>query len=484
MKVFNTLSRKEEVFDAVAPVKMYVCGVTPYDDCHLGHAMSYTVFDTVRRYLEYRGYQVRHVQNFTDVDDKIIDRAAHKGISIAELTAHYISRYFEDMDALNIQRAQVYPRATEEIPKMQEVIQVLIQKGHAYPVEGSVYFRVGRFHNYGRLSGRDISQMEPAGPPEPGKESPHDFALWKASKPGEPSWESPWGNGRPGWHIECTAMAIKYLGASLDIHGGGRDLIFPHHENEIAQSESFTGIQPFARYWMHNGMVQVGEQKMSKSLGNLVTVRGLLERYSPDAIRLLVLGTHYRNPLTYTDAAVESAEKGVERLRLTAQRIGGYGSELDAVPYRQDFIEAMDADFNTPQAIAVLFELAREINKASEDNHSTSQAQVMLKTMAGVLGLTLKEREEPIDILRLTELVTSLSTRLDAANQEELSREIKAASGNGAGETVNRLVEARRKLRSVKQWQLADAIRSGLTEIGISLEDTPQGTIWRRKKQI
>ncbi|MBI2958403.1 MAG: cysteine--tRNA ligase, partial [Chloroflexi bacterium] len=257
MKVFSTLSRQKEEFTPGSPVKMYVCGVTPYDDCHLGHALSYSTFDTVKRYLEFRGFKVKHVQNITDVDDKIIDRARLRKVSIGELSSRYIASYFEDMDRLNIRRADIYPRATEEIPKMIEVIGGLVEKGHAYEGAGSVYFRVSRFPGYGKLSGRDPSQMEPSGTQEPGKESHLDFALWKAAKPGEPWWESPWGKGRPGWHIECTAMSIRHLGAALDIHGGGRDLIFPHHENEIAQSESYTGASPFARYWLHNGMVQV-----------------------------------------------------------------------------------------------------------------------------------------------------------------------------------------------------------------------------------
>ncbi|MEW6033467.1 MAG: cysteine--tRNA ligase [Chloroflexota bacterium] len=487
MKVYSTLSRQKEEFTAGDTVRMYVCGVTPWDECHLGHAMSYTVFDLIRRYLEFRGYKVTHVQNFTDVDDKIINRAQVLGIPTTELTSRLIERYFTDMDALNIRRAHVYPRATEEIPKMLEVIQALMEKGYAYEAHGSVYFRVSRCPSYGKLSGRDPSQMEPGAPSsaEPGKESHLDFALWKASKPGEPSWDSPWDKGRPGWHIECTAMSIRYLGETLDIHGGGRDLIFPHHENEIAQSESYTGAVPFVRYWLHNGMVQIGEEKMSKSLGNMVTVRELLQRYTPDAIRLLIVSSHYRNPLTYSEAGLEAAEKGMERLRQAAQRGSkAEGATLDAAPFRQKFIEAMDDDFNTPQAMAVMFDLVREINRAAEEGASMAAAQATLRELTGVLGLSLAEPEVTVDTERLHQLMDSVAEGLRSAGQEELSRELDsaAAAAHSHTEAIAKLVEARRRLRSARQWQLADSIRSRLVELGITLEDTPQGTVWRCRK--
>ncbi len=318
MKVYNTLSgQKEEFLPQGDEVKMYVCGVTPYDHCHLGHAMSYIIFDVIRRYLRFRGYKVKYVQNITDIDDKIIDRANKLGISPRELAEKYTNSYFEDMDALNIERADVYPRATGEIPKIIEVIQGLVDKGYAYPAGGSVYFRVRKVADYGKLSHRSLESMRAAegamGSEE--KEDAMDFALWKASKPGEPWWESPWGEGRPGWHIECSAMSLKYLGDTLDIHGGGQDLIFPHHENEIAQSESFTGKKPFVKYWLHNGLVQLGEDKMSKSLGNLITIKEALEKYSPDAIRIFILSSHYRSPLKYSEEGLEAAERGAERLR-------------------------------------------------------------------------------------------------------------------------------------------------------------------------
>ena len=334
MKVFNTLSgQKEEFLLQGDEVKMYVCGVTPYSDAHLGHAMSYIIFDAIRRYLQFRDYKVKYVQNITDIDDKIIDRANQLGISARELADKYTDSYFADIDALNIGRADIYPRATEEIPKIIEVIQGLIDKGYAYPANGSVYFRVRNVSDYGKLGHRSLESMIAGAriEAEEEKEHPMDFVLWKASKPGEPSWESPWGNGRPGWHIECSAMSIKYLGDTLDIHGGGQDLIFPHHENEIAQSESFTGKKPFVKYWLHNGLVQLGEEKMSKSLGNLITIKEALERYSADAIRLFVLSSHYRSPLTYSEEALEAVEKGAERLTRVTLRddpTGGIGKLL------------------------------------------------------------------------------------------------------------------------------------------------------------
>ena len=452
MKVFNTLSgQKEEFLPQGDVVKMYVCGVTPYDDCHIGHAMSYIIFDVIKRYLQFRGYKVKYVQNITDIDDKIIDRANQLGISTRELAERFTDRYFADMDALNIGRADIYPRATEEIPKIIEVIQGLIDKGYAYPAQGSVYFRVRNVADYGKLSHRSLESMM-AGEGVLGgeeKESPMDFVLWKASKPGEPSWQSPWGQGRPGWHIECSAMSLKYLGDTLDIHGGGQDLVFPHHENEIAQSESFTGTIPFVRYWLHNGLVQLGEDKMSKSLGNLITIKEALEKYSADAIRIFILSSHYRSPLTYSEEGLEAAEKGADRLRQAAHGEGRgekVGGKVDARPYRQRFIGAMDDDFNTAQAIATLFDLAREINRADESGLETLEGRGVLMELANILGLTLKLPQKP---------------SLDAEPLLEL------------------LISIRNQLREAQQWQLADDIRAKLGELGIALEDTPQGTVWK-----
>jgi cysteinyl-tRNA synthetase len=460
MKVFNTLSGKKEEFSpqpskVKGEVRMYVCGVTPYDDCHIGHAMSYIIFDVVRRYLRYKKYKVKYVQNVTDIDDKIIDRATKLGIAPAELAQKYTDSYFEDMKALNVEPADIYPRATEEIPKIIEVIKTLVDKDYAYPSGGSVYFRVRNFPDYGGLAHRNLAEVmsESRFEPGEGKEHPMDFALWKASKPGEPSWESPWGEGRPGWHIECSAMSLKYLGDTLDIHGGGQDLIFPHHQNEIAQSESFSGKKPFVKYWLHNGLVQLGEEKMSKSLGNLITIKQALERYSPDAIRIFVLSSHYRSPLTYSEEALGAAEGGAERLQRAVSRddTGGKGEALDAEPYRKQFIEAMDDDFNTPQALAVLFDLARVINQAGDSGVGFSQAKEVLSGLAqDVLGLTLK----PVELIE---------------PQEEA--------------TIKKLVEEREKLRGEKKWQEADKIRAKLDEMGVTLEDTPEGTVIRAKRK-
>ena len=318
MKITSTLSgQKEEFIPQGDEVKMYVCGITPQSEAHIGHAMSYINFDAIRRYLRFRGYKVKCVQNFTDIDDKIINKAAALGISISELAEKNMAAFMQDMDALNVSRMDLYPRATQEVPKIIEMVQGLVDKGFAYPAEGSVYFRVTKLADYGKLAHRTLDQMMAGARIEPGdeKENPMDFVIWKAAKPGEPSWDSPWGMGRPGWHIECSAMSLKYLGETLDIHGGGADLIFPHHENEIAQSESFTGKKPFVKYWMHNGLLRLGEEKMSKSLGNIISIKQALGKYSSDGIRIFMLSSHYRSPLTYTPEAVDAAENGADRLR-------------------------------------------------------------------------------------------------------------------------------------------------------------------------
>lgn len=460
MKLVNTLTRQEEEFVPLGDtVLMYVCGVTPYDENHIGHAMSYIVFDVLRRYLEYRGYRVRHVQNFTDIDDRIIARAARLGIDEAELAQRYIDRYFEDMRALNILPAHEYPRATQEIAEMIRMIEGLVEKGYAYvaPAQaesghGDVYYRVERKRDYGKLSGRSLEDMVAGARVEPGegKENPMDFALWKSAKAGEPAWDSPWGPGRPGWHIECSAMSLKYLGEQIDIHGGGEDLIFPHHENEIAQTEAFTGKEPFVRYWLHNAWVRMGEEKMSKSLGNFVPVRDAVQRWGADAVRLFVLTSHYRSPLTYSEEALDAAKRGVERLRTSlssAPQVAAASAALDASPFRERFIEAMDRDLNTPQAVAALFELAREINRARDEGQAVEEAQATLRELADLLGLTLAEEEESL----------------------------------AAAPFIQLLIEVREELRQAKRYDLADRIRSRLGELGIALEDTPQGTVWKRR---
>jgi cysteinyl-tRNA synthetase len=468
VKVYNTLSGKKEKFSPQGDeVKMYVCGVTPYDDAHIGHAMSYVVFDVIRRYLRLKKYKVKYVQNITDIDDKIIDRANQRGISPAELAEKYTNSYFEDMDALNIERADIYPKATEEIGKIIEVIAGLIDKGYAYPAGGSVYFRVRKDPDYGKLSHRSLDSMM-AGECAIGgeeKEDPMDFALWKASKPGEPWWQSQWGQGRPGWHIECSAMSLKYLGDTLDIHGGGQDLVFPHHENEIAQSESFTGKKPFVKYWLHNGLVQLGEDKMSKSLGNLITIKQALEKYSPDAIRIFILSSHYRSPLTYSEEGLEAAAKGVERLTQAVSRQDqtvGKSKTLDAEPYEEQFKEAMDDDFNTAKALGILFDLAGTINQAGDAGLSFANAQNTLLSLAQeVLGLKL-----PKETYKEASVGISIKVTADAI----------FVPGT-VNARVNRLVEERTKCREEKKWQRADEIRKKLAELGVILEDTETRTV-------
>jgi len=450
MKIHNTLSGKTEDFVALdGKVNMYVCGITPYSASHIGHAMMSVIFDVVRRYLEFKGYDVRHIQNFTDIDDKMILAANSTGIDVADLAESNITDYLAEMDALNVARAHEYPRATAEIGKITEIIAKLIEKGYAYPVAGDVYFRVNQDEDYGKLSHRDLDGLIAGARVEVDerKEDAMDFALWKSQKPGEPAWDSPWGMGRPGWHIECSAMAIKYLGSSIDIHGGGRDLIFPHHENEIAQSESFTDEVPFSRFWMHNGMLRLGEDKMSKSIGNIVTVGEALSSYSPDALRLFFLSSHYRAPLLYTEANVAGQERALERLKNAVRpaSVASVGSTIDASPAKAQFVEAMDDDFNTPRALAAMFDLAREINRGKDEGADVLGAQDTLRELSGVLGMSLDE----------------------------------TAENSGAGPFVQMLVNVRTELRAARQFDIADSIRDRLSELGVTIEDTPEGTEWR-----
>jgi cysteinyl-tRNA synthetase len=492
MKITDTLSGKKETFTPGGDeVKMYVCGVTPYADAHIGHAMSYIIFDVIRRYLRFRGYQVKYVQNVTDIDDKIIDRAGRLGITTVELAAKFTDSYFEDMAALNIEPADIYPRATGEITKILEVIKGLVEKGYAYSAQGSVYFRVRKVPDYGKLSRRNLDDMRSGDRIEAGedKQDPLDFVLWKAAKPGEPSWESPWGEGRPGWHIECSAMSLKYLGESIDIHGGGQDLVFPHHENEIAQSESFTGVKPFARYWLHNGLLQLGEDKMSKSTGNLLTIKEILAKHTADALRLFVLGSHYRSPLTFTEEGLEAAGRGIDRLLQAASRNDtGSGQTLDTASYREQFIAAMDDDFNTAQALAVLFDLARAINQAADSGQSIRAAQQTLLELAeNVFGLRLETTEMQIqDATPLIELGKSIISEIRKVKLLELIDEAETADQQSGDAThhINWLIDLRAKLRQHKQFELADEIRDKLMALDITIEDTPQGTVWKYKRQI
>ena len=451
MRLYNTLSgQKEELTSSDGTVNMYVCGVTPYAQSHIGHAMCYVIFDVLRRYLEFKGFQVQHVQNFTDVDDKLINGANHLGIPVEELAERYIDEYFQNMDALNITRAHIYPRATQEIPGILKIIGSLVEKGYAYPSDGDVYYRVQKAQGYGKLGHRSLEGMMAGARVEASaaKEHPMDFALWKGSKPGEPSWDSPWGKGRPGWHIECSAMSLEHIGPTVDIHGGGQDLIFPHHENEIAQSEAYTGIVPSVKFWVHNGLLRMGEDKMSKSLGNLVTVHEALERYGPDALRLFFLSSHYRSPLSYSEEAIESQERAAERLRNAVREVRPEGDDaVDPMPYRDRFLNAMDDDLNTPQALASLFYMARDINRGKEEGRSVKEAQETLRNLAGLLGITLTEAE--------------------------------AVHKRDSAPFIELLVETREALRTAKRYDLADLIRDRLTELGVALEDTPGGTLWK-----
>ena len=452
MKFYSTLSRTVQEFTPLdSVVRMYVCGLTPYSEAHVGHAMRSVIFDVLRRYLEFRGYQVKFVENFTDIDDKMIDRAAEEGETVLELAERNIGLYLEQMEVLNVLPAHLYPRATEEIPKIIEMVQTLIENKVAYDVDGDVYFHVRSDPGYGRLSGRDVESLRVGARIEVDerKRDGLDFALWKAQKPGEPAWDSPWGKGRPGWHIECSAMAAEYLGENIDIHGGGQDLIFPHHENEIAQTEACTGNSPMAQFWMHNGMVELGDEKMSKSLGNIVTLGEALQKHSSDALRLFFLNSHYRSPLVYREDIVEAQERAAERLRRAANvESVGHLEALDPSAYREKFIEAMDDDLNSPRALAVLFDLSRDINRAREGDREVSDAQSVLKELTGVLGLTLEEPD------------SDRSADVDAL--------------------IDLLVDTRTGLRAARQYDLADSIRDKLAEIGYILEDNPGGTTWKR----
>ena len=449
MKLYDTLRGQVNDFDSPnGLVRMYVCGITPYSSSHIGHAMSAVTFDAVRRYLEFRGFKVRHIQNFTDIDDKMIAAANESNIPVSELAEANIDEYVSAMSELNVAPAHEYPRATREIDKIVEIIQSLIDKGYAYDVEGDVYFRVRRDEDYGKLSHRSVDDLLSGARIEidERKEDVLDFALWKSQKPGEPAWDSPWGKGRPGWHIECSAMSIKYLGETIDIHGGGEDLVFPHHENEIAQSESYTDQVPFSRFWLHNGMLRLGSEKMSKSLGNIISLPEALDAYDPQALRLFFLSSHYRSPLFYSEESVRSQERAIQRLRQAVSAPSEDGPQLDATGFRERFIEAMDDDLNTPRALAALFDLVREINRGRERGENIAEAQDTLRELSGVLGLTL---EEP------------------------------TADSAEAAPFIQTLVDVRSELRAARQFQLADHIRDRLTELGVSLEDNPEGTTWR-----
>jgi cysteinyl-tRNA synthetase len=465
IKIFNSLTGEKETFVPLeeGKVRMYVCGMTVYDYCHLGHARVMVVFDVVTRYLRHLGYEVTYVRNITDIDDKIIRRANENGESIQQLTSRFISIMHEDAAALGVLEPDLEPRATSSMDDIIDMIRSLLEKGYAYAGDnGDVYYDVSRFANYGRLSGKRLEDLR-AGERvavDESKQDPLDFVLWKSAKPGEPSWSSPWGEGRPGWHIECSAMSTRCLGAHFDIHGGGMDLKFPHHENEIAQSEAASG-EPFVNYWMHNGFVNVDEEKMSKSLGNFFTVREILRNYRPEEVRFFILVSHYRSPLNYSQENLDNARAGLTRLYMALRGLAPGGEPAPRQACSDDFYRAMDDDFNTPEAIAALFEIAKEINRNRENDPRRAAALAgCLRHLGGVLGLL---QDAPETFLR-------------------------AATGAGPGvstalpeDEIEALIAARIRAREDRNWAEADRIRKDLDAHGIVLEDGASGTRWRRK---
>lgn len=514
LAIYNTLSQKKEVFEPFVPgeVRMYACGPTVYDHAHIGHARAALTFDVIWRYLEFRGYKVLYVRNYTDVDDKIIQRAAERGQSYELLAEEQIEAYCQDMRALGLRTPTEEPRATQHIREMIEIIQALMVKGVAYSVNGDVYFEVRRSPDYGKLSHRDLDELRAGARVEvdPRKRDPLDFALWKASRPGEPAWESPWGLGRPGWHIECSAMSMKYLGETFDIHGGGADLIFPHHENEIAQAECATG-KSFARYWVHNGFVNIRAEKMSKSVGNVLTVRELLGRISPCALKLFLLGTHYRAPIDFSEEALISAERARERFRDTLADIDNRLRRLpnndsadgDSPLLRQiseaeqEFTGAMDDDFNTPRALAVMFNLTRDINVALRDADRTSDkglsndglrlAGKALQRFGSVLSDLFEGLEESVSYIdKMGRLGANfdqggmdMSVRIIGLQADlELVRKSIECGQPLPKDVVHRIVEYRNQRRDQKDWAKADEIRDWLADLGVMVDDTAQGARW------
>lgn len=504
IRIYNTLSKKKEEFKTSSnEVKMYVCGPTTYYFIHLGNARPLVVFDTIRRYLMYKGYRVTYVQNFTDIDDKIIKRAAEEGIEPLELSKRYIDEYFRDAQALGVMPADVHPKASEHISEMIEMVDALLKKGAAYEAGGDVFFAIRQFSEYGKLSGRSLEEMMAGAriDVDPRKQDPLDFVLWKAAKPGEPAWDSPWGKGRPGWHLECSVMSIKYLGFGFDIHGGGSDLIFPHHENEIAQAESCVGKAPFARYWIHNGFVTVNEEKMSKSLGNFFIVRDLLQEWPPEVVRFFLLSTHYRSPLDFSLDSMKEAKKSYARLRNTLDLLGGVldekvescafrgqlSSEADAFRNRildlvMEYEEAMDDDFNTAMALAALFKMGREINSYINrensqlddgDLHVLRLVRNIFVKLLGVLGLNPGEGRKLNDEcgIKLREIIASLESISPDFLPEQLP--------STPEELLKVLLDVREEARRQKNYRLADMVRENLRGIGIILEDTPRGVRWR-----
>jgi cysteinyl-tRNA synthetase len=492
MEIYNTLTKHKETFQPREPGKVgiYVCGPTTYNYIHLGNARPLVFFDTMRRYFTWKGYDVFYIQNFTDVDDKIINRAAQEKKEPLELSRGYIKEYFIDADALNVRRADMHPLVTEHIDEIISLVKKLVDNGSAYIVEGDVYFEVRKFVHYGKLSGRTFDDMQAGARVEVDarKRDPHDFVLWKAAKPGEPCWESPWGYGRPGWHIECSAMSLKYLGTNFDIHGGGFDLIFPHHENEIAQSEAATG-KPFVRYWAHNGFITVNEEKMSKSLGNFFLVRDILVKFPAETVRFYLLSTHYRSPLDFDDDKLTAAGRGLERIKTSislllealAKPVNEKAETLiaDVVIKENETFEmrlenikacfeaAMDDDFNTALAIGINFDLAREVNT------------VVQRLGENVSAADMKVLQKAVDLFKIFNEVIGVF-KVDSSGMMLLDGSAVGGSDLAEG-LIELIIEMRQEARKKKDWGTADRIRDGLKELGIILEDTPQGVRWKKQ---
>jgi cysteinyl-tRNA synthetase len=478
LKVYNTMTKQKDEFKPFkkGEVSIYVCGVTPYNHPHIGNARPFVTWDVIKRYLRKCGYNVKHVQNFTDIDDKIIRTANSEGVKWSDISTRYIDAYFEVMDKLNVQRADIYPKVSEHIPDIIAMIQTLVDKGYAYPMDGDVYFSVEKFAGYGKLSGRKLEDMQAGARIEVDdrKHNPIDFALWKAAKTGEPAWESPWGSGRPGWHIECSTMSLKYLGETFDFHGGGSDLIFPHHENEIAQSQACCGHDDsFARYWLHNGFITINQEKMSKSLNNFFTVKDILEKYPAEVLRFFIIETHYRSPLDFSDERLKESQTSLNRLNtamenvyeLAKQKPGQVSAASKALveaalQAKKDFYEAMDDDFNTALALSYMFALAKEINiyyhavTTGEIEHAVedfAQAKAVYEDMADILGILVADG--------------SKITEEDTGMVEDLMKLI---------------IELRQQARASKDWATADKIRDDLKAIGVTLEDSPTGIRWKK----
>lgn len=479
IKVYNTLNNRKEDFVPIEPgkAKIYVCGVTPYNHPHVGNARPFVTWDVIHRFLEHEGYDVTHVQNFTDVDDKIINTANKEGVQWFDICNRYIDSYFEVMDKLNVKRVHVYPRVSEHIPDIIQTVQTLIDNGHAYPMDGDVYYSVESFKDYGKLSGRNLEDMKAGARIEvnDSKRNPYDFALWKGAKPGEPAWDSPWGPGRPGWHIECSTMSMKYLGQTFDFHGGGSDLIFPHHENEIAQSEGCTGCK-FVNYWLHNGFITVNEEKMSKSLGNFFMVCDILEHYEPETLRFFIVSTHYRSPLDFSDARLTEADKGLGRLRAAKETMEELAAMIAAgpTPYsmalrkkvekaREDFMEAMRDDFNTALAISYMFAIAKDVQSykkalAKDNSKPDGKLVAMYKDVFAEMCSIIGVLEAP------------------AAKAEEAA--VPVADDSKTGALVEMIIKMRAEAKANKDYATADKLRNQLLEIGIALQDTKEGVKW------